>query len=268
MLAPRQVMSRHFHSNYEILWYCAIEYSQRKESFVPLGDLFWSSFPHINIHKVVQMEGAEAYPSDKAGPILDARLLYAAFCPHKGSSHDQYHGVVPSSKATAALLTGMPHGVYMSVYDLPREYLVKLSLSVGICQQVPGWLSKLLVHVSPSMWLRRQVNRISEVVCHDDALLLEEGHHCNHCASLTDEEVTDACLLRGLPVEMDDPIEVRRECLTNHLKMIAQVKWSMDGPMDRSFQLFTMHLAPLRYHLKTLQMTVADSASKKSVQTQ
>jgi hypothetical protein len=113
------------------------------------------------------------------------------------------------------------------------------------------------------MLLRSQVNRLSEIVCHDDALLLEEGHHCTHCQSLTDEEVSDACLLRGLPVNMDDhTADVRRQFLTDHLNMIADVKRSMDGPMDHDFRLFTMYLAPLRYHLmKTTKSTSSSTSS-------
>jgi hypothetical protein len=99
------------------------------------------------------------------------------------------------------------------------------------------------------MWLRRQIDRISRIVCHDDALLLEEGHALNHCESLTYIEIMDACLMRGLPVT-NNTVEERRECLTNHLKMVASVKRRIKGPITEGFRLFTLHLAPLRYHIK------------------
>jgi hypothetical protein len=132
---------------------------------------------------------------------------------------------------------------------------VKLSLAVGINQYFPGWLSPWVTELSPSIWLKSQIDRISRIICHDDALLLEEGHDLainqqHSCASrLTDTEVMDACLMRGLPVT-NNSVEERRECLTNHLKMIASVKQRIQGPITEGFRLFTLHLAPLRYHLK------------------
>jgi hypothetical protein len=116
-------------------------------------------------------------------------------------------------------------------------------------QYLPGWLSPWVAEWSPSIWLKSQIDRISKIVCHDDALLLEERHDMNNCQSLTDNEVMDACLMRGLPVT-NHSAEERRECLTNHLKIVVSVKRRIDGPITEGFRLFTLHLAPLRYHLK------------------
>jgi hypothetical protein len=130
--------------------------------------------------------------------------------------------------------------------------LTNLCLSFGVYQQFPEFISQWMIYFTPSWLLYRQVERLTEIVCHDDALLLEERHDGNNCELLTDQEVTDACLIRGLPVSMKDPVSVRRECLTNHLKMIARVKENMCEPMNDGFKLFTMHLAPLRYHLRSI----------------
>jgi len=117
-----------------------------------------------------------------------------------------------------------------------------------------------MVEFTPSVLLRRQVERISEIVCHDDALLLEEGHDMNNCQLLTCQEVNDACLMRGLRVSIHDSDLVRRECLTNHLKMIAAVKRKMRAPINDGFKLFTVHLAPLRYHLKVINKATRTAA--------
>jgi hypothetical protein len=266
MLAPRQVMSRHFHSTYELFWYSSIEYTQRQQSFVPLGELFWKSFRDINTYQTMnqmmmmtsidfEIRGGGVIDSDsfvvddKAGPIIDSCLLYRAFRPANTKQKQNNHNDDDDSSAQQEKEL-LPCGVFTSVYDLPRKHLVQLALSVGIGQQFPLWFGRILVqYLTPSIILRSQVNRLSEIVCHDDALLLEEGHHCNHCEFLTDEEVTDACLIRGLPVDMDDSANIRRQCLTDHLNMIAEVKLSMNGPMDSGFRLFTIHLAPLRHHM-------------------
>ena len=59
----------------------------------------------------------------------------------------------------------------------------------------------------------------------------------------------EACLLRGLPIT-SDPVEDQREYLTNHLKMVENVKKQVGDDITEGFKLFTLHLAPLRHHLK------------------
>jgi hypothetical protein len=289
MVAPRQTMSRQFHNPYEIMWFNQIEYEQRKESFMKLGNLFWSSIPLVNVRKVVvqqYLDDEKDRPHDAAGPVLDGMVLYSAFCttsPPSSSHHDE--GPPPSSPpsldlddtsdktssssssppppvqstSSSSASSGrgyqwldLPHGIFTTVQDLPREYLVQLALCIGVCQHLPLWWSQWMVELTPSFLLHRQVDRIGKIVTHDDALLLEEGHDLNGCTSLTDQEVTDACLLRALPVQNDHSPSMRRECLTNHLKMVANVKRHMHGPITDGFRLFTLHLAPLRYHLKML----------------
>jgi hypothetical protein len=135
---------------------------------------------------------------------------------------------------------------------------VKFSLAIGINQFLPDWASSWVARVSPSWWLRREINRIAYIVCHDDELLLQENHALDGCHSLTDMEVMEACLLRGLPITSNTsgqnhpPVEDdQRESLTNHLKMVEHVKKQMGNhDITEGFKLFTLHLAPLRYHLK------------------
>ncbi|KAG7347786.1 LETM1-like protein [Nitzschia inconspicua] len=234
MMAPRQVMSRQFNNEYEALYFNEIEYNQRKLAFMDLGKMFWSNFPAIDLRKGYFQE----CPEDLAGPILDGMFLYSAFClknPDPGSSFQLTCGEA-----------------WTSIRELPRDYLVKLCLSIGVCQQWPEWMSRRIVSFAPTLFLWRQVERISAIVCHDDALLLEEGHDLNMCESLTDQEVADACLMRALPVSLQHTSQQRREMLTNHLQMIANVKRHMHGPFDETdgFRLLTLHLSPLRYYLK------------------
>lgn len=234
MVAPRQVMSRQFNNDYEALYFNEIEYNQRKTAFHDLGKMFWSNFPATDVRKGYFPECSE----DLAGPILDGMFLYSAFCqqnPDPGSSFQLSCGQA-----------------YTNVRELPRDYLVKLSISIGVFQQWPETMSQWMVSLAPTRFLWRQVERVSQIVCHDDALLLEEGHDLNQCASLTDQEVADACLMRALPVSLQHTADQRREMLTNHLTMIANVKRSMHGPFDETdgFRLLTLHLHPLRSYLK------------------
>ena len=84
-------------------------------------------------------------------------------------------------------------------------------------------------------------------------MLIEEGHHLSQCSNLTDLEVTEACLMRGLPVTRLTGAESRRMSLTNHLKMIESVRQDPATNVDSdAFRLFTLHLAPIQNYLHGL----------------
>jgi hypothetical protein len=120
---------------------------------------------------------------------------------------------------------------------------------MGVNQSLPGWISPWVAEFQPTTWLQSQVDRIARVICKDDAMLIEEGHHLNECSSLTDTELLDACSMRGLPVLR--PAADRRRCLTNHLTMVAAVREDpLAKPDTDGFRLFTVHLTPLRHSLR------------------
>lgn len=110
-----------------------------------------------------------------------------------------------------------------------------------------------MTEFQPSWWLRGQLERTCKFICEDDAMLIEESHHANGCSSLTDLEVTEACLMRGLPITRRASSESRRLSLTNHLKMIDTVRRDPETKVDSDgFRLFTLHLAPIQLYLKSL----------------
>jgi LETM1-like protein len=125
---------------------------------------------------------------------------------------------------------------------------VTLSLAMGINQYLPAAISPWVAEFQPTAWLQSQVDRIARVICKDDAMLIEEGHHLNECSALTEAELLDACSMRGLPIRTADR---RRQYLTNHLTMVAAVrKDPLAKPDTDGFRLFTVHLTPLRHSLK------------------
>jgi hypothetical protein len=115
----------------------------------------------------------------------------------------------------------------------------------------------------PTWLLKREINRIMTFVCHDDKLLLEEGHHHNGCVELTGMEVLEACSFRGLPVDIS--LEEQRQCLTNHLKMVGTLREKLTPSNEGSegLRLLTMHLAPLRHHLKQKTRTSREIVTAK-----
>jgi hypothetical protein len=109
MIAPRQVMSRHFHNPYEIISYAQIEYRQRKEVYIELGDMFWSSF-QASTSSVNAVASSKGGPGDAGGPFfVDATAIY-----YTAFADD--HRPNPASK--------IPPGIVSALDDLPREYLV------------------------------------------------------------------------------------------------------------------------------------------------
>lgn len=107
VLAPRQVMSHHFHNHYELRAFAQIEYRQRRSVFDDVAAHFSSAF-RMNI-QVPLSGGGRSIEEDGAGPITDPLAIYAAFADHPT-------GPPPSLE--------IPRGIYTSVNDIPRDYLV------------------------------------------------------------------------------------------------------------------------------------------------
>jgi hypothetical protein len=172
-VAPRQVLSRQFHNDYEIYHYAELEYQQRRKEFPGLADMFWNTT--ILGHRASELN----IPWDKkdaAGSIVDALPFYSIFANDTGTSSKQQ----------------LLQGVLKSVDSIPRKYLIKLALAIGVNQNLPGWLSPFVTEWSPNWWLEYRVRQTAQVVSEDDRLLLLERHDEGGCSSLTDIEAMDA----------------------------------------------------------------------------
>jgi hypothetical protein len=171
--APRQILSRQFHNEYEIYNYAELEYQQRKNEFPVVAEMFWNT-------TILGQRASEVnVPCDKedaAGPIIDVLPFYSIFAHDIGTSSNQQ----------------LLHGVLHSVDSIPRKYLIKLALAIGVNQNLPGWLSPVVTEWSPKRWLQYRVRQTTQVVSEDDRLLLLERHDEDGCSSLTDIEVMDA----------------------------------------------------------------------------
>lgn len=161
-LSPRQILSRHFINDYEVLKYCELAFAQRKQHFAAVYEF------------VLRKK------DDPTGSIIDFADVYAR---HKADD-------------------GSVGRIFPALDEFAEEYLQRLALAIGVLQHLPHFLSTKVVHVAPKTWLVHQIRLRIESVTTDDSLLLYEGHHKNGCESLTDIEVMDACLERSLPVTL------------------------------------------------------------------
>ena len=216
--APRQLLSRHFLNQYEIYYYNILEYRQRQQHFDNVQRLFREQPGLADISTMTEPCGEV----DEAGPILDPLQVY----------------VEAFSSAQAPL---------SSVDKIPRSYMVQLALALGVHQSLPSWASEPVTRLALSFWLRFRIRQKIQTVRHDDVALLRQGGGID---LLTDIELMDACLWRGLPVDLS--AERMRVCLKNHLDMIESVRNRLDIAYDdEGFGLFSVHLTILRFAWKT-----------------
>eukprot|EP00521_Asterionellopsis_glacialis_P009674 CAMPEP_0195287470 /NCGR_PEP_ID=MMETSP0707-20130614/4513_1 /TAXON_ID=33640 /ORGANISM="Asterionellopsis glacialis, Strain CCMP134" /LENGTH=218 /DNA_ID=CAMNT_0040347227 /DNA_START=330 /DNA_END=986 /DNA_ORIENTATION=+ len=200
---------------------------------------------------------------DAAGPVLDLLPFYKVFSEqplpdNTNNSHDDDQGSysIPTKPS-----------VLSDLDSYPREHWIALAHVAGTHQSFRKELSHTMTDLSPSWWLELSIRRIGNEVYEDDRLLLEEEYDSNECQSLTNQELVEACLLRGLPVIVS--YDEMRHCLTNHLSMIRQLNASLmkrnnetgslkslhDANGEEGYKLFVLHLSALRWHLKEKGLT-------------
>lgn len=229
VMAPRETLSRQFFNTYQRELYASIEYRQCQSYFLTLGGYVFSS-AMINTRRL----DFSRLEQDAAGPILDLMPFYAMF----------------TDKPLPDKNFILPVGQLAHLESYPREHLISLALANGLYQHLPPTLSSLSAHLCP--WLRTEIRRIGTNIAVDDILLLEEAYDSNTCASMTDTEVMDACLMRGLPVTVSH--EEMRICLTHHLEMIRSLKERVPSESghkpSEAIKLLTMHLSAIRYYLQ------------------
>jgi LETM1-like protein len=144
-----------------------------------------------------------------------------------------------------------------SLSQLPRDYLVTLSLAVGIHQRLPRTMAHLTTYISPSVYLQFRLRILARRLAQDDRLLIEEGHHESQCQFLTDDEVQEAwygqiatsfnfklrtltrfvcinSLARGLPIES---LEMRRG-LSRYLQLMHETRNKAAGRIPRTGELW------------------------------
>jgi LETM1-like protein len=148
IVAPRQFMSRHFHNPYELELFAHTEYQQRLGVYSALADMLWSSFERSNqqvrqamVRSVSGEEEVAGRDDDEVGPLLDAVTLYKTVFFHQESPV-------------------VPRGMYLSIKDLPRQYLVsKVFVSPSINLLSPGnnglkhWVLMLIIISCSGMML-------------------------------------------------------------------------------------------------------------------
>jgi len=294
---PRILLSRHFHTESQIVTYAGKEYNSRLGGHgVDVADALWDGLMICGRSarsREVLMEWMgggvlkkEEY--DSAGPILrDVTPLSDAFIRGYNAVHDS---------ETAELKSGgaMMEPEFTTLDAFHRECLVNLALATDAAR-FPYPVAMVVVRLMPMWVLKRWIRLTATIIALDDALIIEEialqrernGEGYKYCdedlknwsSYLTNKEVVDACLLRGLPCDSSKvTYSEMRDCLANHLSMISNVHrsigshWEWERKLNTkkneekdyetdvlnveewyseivALEMFTLYLPIIRFHL-------------------
>ena len=146
---------------------------------------------------------------DQAGPLFDALPLYRLFD-------------------------------HFSSGFIPRQQMVHIA-------KVSGMTTPLLYFV-PKLFIRYSLRSIATDIILDDSNLILENHKSINCESLTDDEVLDACSLRGLPCGSDLSFDEMRKLLTNYLVIMEPIHTLIgkDRLLENNGIMFVLHLQAIR----------------------
>ncbi|KAL7543411.1 hypothetical protein ACHAWF_007381 [Thalassiosira exigua] len=284
MMFPRLLLSRQFHTREQRWDFATREHGEIRGWWGDSSRDFWGccmrNVPELLLHQAAQdnikcgeprsLEQFSYLKMDAAGPVFgdeSVRKLYRLLrCPGQ---------------------SGGAESQSLSIETLQPDHLRSLALSNNLAAPLylPSALAPTFLQTCmPLAYLRHKLKTLAEDVIMDDAALIEEGQLENACGGMTEEEVLDACWLRGLPPgrfatadgrtagpggeaggEEGRRGELRamREELTHHLQMMRAVTAATEGSSgestdrevrpkgdlvrDASLQLLLLHLPAIRH---------------------
>lgn len=221
--APRQLLSRHFHNQFEMFHFNRLAYRQR----------------HAHYSRVQQ--SLQAQLISHMGNAASTEKIASA----------QMHQFTPHSKkwneTNPVLYHAMDRAGLFSVKGFSRGHLVEFALAIGVYETIPPPWDARLAQWSPTLLLQRQVRTIAVALSSEDVALREYFNAKKH--SLSDIEIMDACLFRGYPVDQVSFSEMK-DFLFNHLRMVDSIRHCIaQGNLEmteESIGLLTLHLAIMR----------------------
>jgi len=110
--------------------------------------------------------------------------------------------------------------------ELPRENLITLALSQGtpFTNLHPSVAIPFYTYCIPTLYIRSKIQSIRDDIFVDDILLIRDKESDKLALSqLTDEDVLEACVLRGLPCSRRTSITEMRIALRYHLNLVSRL---------------------------------------------
>jgi hypothetical protein len=185
--------------------YFAVLECQQRQKYYNQLSVYISS----STHSLDQSDGEQYLHHDSAGPIGDLTSYWDAWTGIQSDSHWQ-----------------------------------TLALAMGYAQRFPPPIPEVSATIS-RLWIRRSVQKIANRIGLDDRNCIDENYHLDMCHGMTDDEVREACRLRGLPVHIS--YEEMRECMTNHLILVDNLRQKRGKETsEEKMNLFLLHLPAIR----------------------
>lgn len=203
---------------------------------------------------------------DAAGPVFDSQSMRRLYnlCRHNFS-----RSTSTSSSSSSSRYSILDH--------LQPTHLHSIALANNLATTValPPTLAPMVLQTCvPSIYLKRRLITLAEDIILDDIALIEEGTISSECMGLTDEEVLEACWIRGLPMGKEGEVHMLRRLLKHHLQMMEPIMACSIGSSarggtsptlcskgelvrDRILILLVLHLATIRYSMRKESMLSA-----------
>ena len=269
MMFPRLLLSRQFHTREQRWDFATMEYSERRQWFEKLSIDFWGScmirrMPLLLVHDSRVDDGEEAV--NEPEPYLDSLQMDAGGPVFNKQSMLTLYNLFQHNKSQG----GRDASKILSINNLQSTHLHSLALSNNLAAPIllPFNLAPLFLQTClPSLYLQQKLTTLAEDIIMDDSALIEEGQLESKCIGMTEEEILDACWLRGLPVGRfvtmnnnvqcsthgrEGEVEMMRTALTHHLQMIEDI--TKHSPLreivrDSTLHLLVLHLPAIRYSM-------------------
>ena len=282
MVFPRLLLSRQFHTREQRWEFATTEYGDRRWWFNLLSIDLWGScmikMPSLvreeekeKIHQIsgnLQQQPDSLPPSSNIESLAYTKMDAGGPVFNKQSMHILYHLFQQQQHISSG-----HQGSISSINQLQSAHLHHLALSNNLTASMllpKSIRSTFLQTCLPNIYLQSKLVTLAEDIIIDDAALIEEGQLDNACIEMTEEEILDACWLRGLPVggfasldkrststtssgSREDEVHQMRKILTNHLLMMNHVMDKrLKGELvrDSTLQLLVLHLPAIRYTIK------------------
>eukprot|EP00970_Alexandrium_tamarense_P009463 scaffold1886_cov298-Alexandrium_tamarense.AAC.7 len=279
MMFPRYLLSRQFHTREQRWEFSTLEYKERKRWWRDVSNDFWGSCSldmpklmecnqevsgkdtDVNNCKSDSVEVLSYTGMDTAGPVFDEQSMVTLY--------NLMQNITGSTKNSISAFA-----------TLPTSYLQSLALSSNMAAKIPLPITTVapvfIQTCVPRRYLQSMLTTMAEDILMDDVALLEEEQLNARCRNMTDDEVLQACWLRGLPVGRfvngvglagnygdDCKSNELRELLTHHLQMMQLVMMHCSSSLilvkgklirDIALQMMVLHLQPLRYQMMLDQL--------------
>ena len=161
-------------------------------------------------------------------------------------SISQLQSYLPTTTTTTSSMDSIYRSFpWSSLVDCSALHLRTLALATGYAQRFPLVWAQTAVRLSPPALLRNEIGRVARQVYTDDTLLLEESYHTYGCEGMTDDELLEACLLRGIPIASPNNYPQLQKAMTQHLRVMEELRTKHQDDQEK-ISLFALHLPALQ----------------------